>query len=82
MATQGQPPFLNHACVATRLLDKRRQMNDVKDLLIVRRAEYERSCEGLRQEEEELEANELKFQQSLFIFPNENEGKQLRAARM
>lgn len=83
-STQEQPQFLEHACVATRMLNKRRQLFDVKEILIARKAEYDKKMEEFKLQEEELGIKDLKFQQSLVkfqLFSKENEIRQQRAAK-
>ena len=86
MATEAsnQPQFLKHACDATRMLNKRRQLFDIKERFAVEKAMYDERCEVLRQREEELSKRDLEFQTKLIrfnLFIKENELKQKKLTR-
>jgi hypothetical protein len=83
-ARRSQPEFLEHACIATRLLDGRRQLFDVKERFNEAKAEYELKSEILRQKEEEHRHRDLEFQANLIkfeAFSKKNESAYLRATK-
>lgn len=79
-----QPEFLEHACIATRMLDKRRQLFDLKHEFAAQRSKYDEQCVILQQKEELLNQRVLVFQDSIVKFEllsKEHESKCERAAK-
>lgn len=78
------PQFLEHACDATRILNKRRQLFDIKERFVTEKAKYDERCKQLRQAEADLSKRDLEFQAKLVrfeIFTKDNESKQKKLAR-
>ena len=81
---RAQPQFLEHACIATQMLSKRRQLFDLKDYYVAVSAEYDRKSELLRHKEDSLALREFSFQNDLVkfeAFSKENESKHVRASK-
>jgi hypothetical protein len=81
---QSQPDFLQHACIATRMIDKRRQLFDLQLKLDAEKVEYDRKCNLLQQKEEDYRRRDLAFQQSLVkfeAFSKKNESTYLRSSK-
>ncbi|KAL7472555.1 hypothetical protein ACHAXS_012925 [Conticribra weissflogii] len=85
MATiEAEPEFLQHACIATRMLNKRRQLYDVKEILVALKEESKAKIREYDKQEDKLRKKDLQFQESLAKFEllsKGNESKQLRAAK-
>jgi hypothetical protein len=58
----AQPQFLEHACDATRILSKRRQLYDIKERVTTEKENFDRQNLILQQKEDELTKRELDFQ--------------------
>lgn len=58
----SQPPFLEHACDATRMLNKRRQLFDIKERFAAEELEYGERCKALEAREAEIRSKDLEFQ--------------------
>jgi hypothetical protein len=58
----AQPQFLEHACDATRILSKRRQLYDIKERVTTEKENFDRQILILQQKEDELTKRELDFQ--------------------
>lgn len=74
--------FLDHACTATRMLEKRRQLFEVQEALESQKDEFARKGDAFRRREEALRRKDLKLQESLIKFNKflqENESKRTRA---
>ena len=81
--SRTQPEFLKHACIATRMLNTRRQLFDLKNEVDAQKSEYDRKCAVLQQKEEALMLRELAFQRGVVnfeILSKNHESKQERAA--
>ena len=79
-----EPPFLEHAGDATRLLAKRRALFDAKERLAAEKEKYEARCRSLDQKEEDLKDRDLAFQRRLVklkLFAEERQLKQERLAK-
>lgn len=75
---------LEHVSPATRLLEKRKQMQEVQDALDAQKAEYARKEEIFKRREENLRKKDLELQEALVLFNKflkENEAKRRRADR-
>lgn len=76
--------ILEHVSPATRLLEKRRQMFEVQDVLHQQQAGFARKEELFRRQEAALKKKDLDLQDSLIKFSKflqENDGKVTRAER-
>jgi hypothetical protein len=58
----AQPQFLEHACDATRILSKRRQLHDIKERVATEKENFDRQNLILQQKIDELTKRELDFQ--------------------
>lgn len=84
MATEAEPEFLENACIATRMLSRRRQLYELKETLVTLKKEFHAKISDYEQQEEQLRKKDLQFQESLVKFESfckENESKQLRTAK-
>lgn len=82
MTPLREPGFLEHAGVATRFLDKRHQLYDLKEEFVVQKQLYDRRCEELCQREEQLAKKDIAFQRSLVKYEaltKSNQSQQHRA---
>jgi chromosome segregation ATPase len=73
-----------HLTAATRLLEKRREMNEVEQALNAQKDEYQMKMESLQQRREELERKEYQLKSSLLKFDKflkENDSKRARALK-
>jgi len=69
---------------ATRLLEKRREMNEVEQALAAQKEEFQMKMESLQQRREELERKEHQLKESLLKFDKfllENDSKRNRAVK-
>ena len=64
------PQFLEHACDATRILNKRRQLFDIKERFAAEKVKYDEKCKLLRQAEVDLSKRDLEFQAKVFAHDN------------
>ncbi|KAL7509009.1 hypothetical protein ACHAXN_006043 [Cyclotella atomus] len=76
-AHRSQPEFLQHACIATRLLDGRRQLFDLKERFNEAKAEYDLSENDYQRRDLEFQANLVKYE----AFSKKNESAYLRATK-
>lgn len=81
MTPLREPGFLEHAGVATRFLDKRHQLYDLKEEFVVQKQLYDRRCEELRQREEQLAKKDIAFQRSLVKYEALTKSNQLQQHR-
>lgn len=84
MVTEAEPEFLEHACIATRMLNRRRQLYELKEIIFTLKEESHAKIRDYEQREEQLRQKDLQFQESLKkfeFFSKENKSKQLRAAK-
>jgi len=63
-----QPGFLKHACIATRMIDKRRQLFDLQEQFNKEKVKYDKKNEILLREEEEYKRQDFEFQHNLLKF--------------
>ena len=70
MATPDEPKFLARACDATRILNKRRQLFDIKERYAAERAQYDERCKMLEQKDVELKKRDLEFQAKVGLKAN------------
>lgn len=84
-ADRTQPEFLEHACIATRMIDKRRHLFDIEEKLKAEKIDYDRKSELLRREEEDHHLRDIEFQQNLIKFEKafivKKESAYLRASK-
>ncbi|XP_065831494.1 coiled-coil domain-containing protein 42 homolog [Oscarella lobularis] len=74
----------DHLTAATRLLEKRREMNEVEQALNAHKEEFQMKMESLHQRREELERKEYQLKSSLLKFDKflkENDSKRARALK-
>lgn len=74
----------DHLTAATRLLEKRREMNEVEQALNAQKGEFQMKMESLQQRREELERKEYQLKSSLLKFDKflkENDSKRTRALK-
>eukprot|EP00957_Ditylum_brightwellii_P077246 5870114-Ditylum_brightwellii.AAC.1 len=79
-----QTVFLEHACTATRMLEKRRQLFEVQEALEAQKEDFARKGDAFRRREEALRKKDLRLQESLIKFNKflqENESKRTRAIK-
>lgn len=80
----SKPEFLEHACIATRMIDKRRQLFDLQLKVNEEKVEHYKKCQTLCQEEEDFQRRDLEFEQSLVkfeAFSKKNEFNYKRATK-
>ena len=83
-AEEVEPQFLKHADDATRLLNKRRQLFDIKERFASEKEKYDEKIKDIEQREADLCKRDLDFQAKIVrfkIFITENESKQQKLAR-
>jgi len=76
--------FLDNACTATRMLEKRRQLFEIQDALDAQKDEFARKEDAFRRREDALRKKDLQLQESLIKFNKflqENESKRTRAMK-
>nr|XP_022337399.1 coiled-coil domain-containing protein 42 homolog isoform X2 [Crassostrea virginica] len=74
----------DHLTPATRLLEKRREMQEVEQALAAQKEEFQMKMESLQQRREELERKECQLKESLLKFDHflkENDSKKARALK-
>ncbi|XP_078599705.1 coiled-coil domain-containing protein 42 homolog isoform X1 [Branchiostoma floridae x Branchiostoma japonicum] len=74
----------DHLTPATRLLEKRREMQEVEQALAAQKEEFQMKMESLQQRREELERKEYQLKESLLKFDKflkENDAKRARAVK-
>ena len=74
----------NEYCTSSRILEKRRQLEEAQDELEAQKDEFTRNLESLRRREEALRQKDLRLQDSLIKFNKflqENEVKRTRAMK-
>ena len=82
--TMQEPIFLDNACTATRMLEKRRQLFEAEEALESHKDEFARREDAFHRREEALRKRDLKLQESLIQFNKflqENENKRTRALK-
>jgi len=72
MREQSNPKFLEHACIATRMIDKRRQLFDLQETFHVEKKNHDAKLAILKQKEDEYERQDMEFQKKLIHFENNN----------
>mmetsp|Transcript_13056 Transcript_13056/g.45270 ORF Transcript_13056/g.45270 Transcript_13056/m.45270 type:complete len:300 (+) Transcript_13056:157-1056(+) len=75
---------LEHVSPATRLLEKRRQMFEVQEMLEFQKQEFSRKEDVFKRREEKLKKKDLELQEQLIRFSKflqENDGKKQRAEK-
>jgi len=78
------PIFLDNACTATRMLEKKRQLFEAEESLEAHKNEFARKEDAFHRREEALRKRDLKLQESLIQFNKflqENENKRTRAMK-
>ena len=81
---RSRPEFLEHACIATRMIDKRRQLFDLQLKVNAEKAKYHEQCQSLCRDEEDFQRRDLEFKQSLVkfeAFSKKNESIYKRATK-
>ena len=76
--------FPNHACTATRILEKRRQLLEIQDALEEQKDDFARKVDAFQRREDALRKKDLRLQDSLIKFNKflqDNESKRTRAIR-
>lgn len=76
--------FLDNACMATRMLEKRRQLFEAQEALKSQKDDFARKEDAFHRREEALRKRDLKLQESLIQFNKflqENENKRIRAMK-
>jgi len=76
--------FNDHACTATRILEKRRQLSDVQEALETRKEHFYQQTEVFQRRECMLREKDLRLQESLVKFDKflkDNETKRARAMK-
>jgi len=76
--------FPNHACTATRILEKRRQLLEIQDALEEQKDDFARKVDTFQRREDALRKKDLRLQDSLIKFNKflqDNESKRTRAIR-
>ena len=76
--------FPNHTCTATKIMDKRRQLLEVKKTLEDKKDEFARNFVAFKRREDALQKKDLSLQESLIKFNKflqDNENKRTRAIR-
>lgn len=79
-----EPVFLENACTATRMLEKRRHLFEAQEALEMQKEEFARREDTFHRREEQLRKRDLKLQESLIMFNSflqENENKKTRAIK-
>lgn len=82
--SQSNPKFLEHACIATRMIDKRRRLFDLQEKFHVEKRNHDVKLSTLKQKEDDYKRRDLDFQKSLIQFEalsKDNESAYTRATQ-
>ena len=82
--TPNQPQFLEHACDATRILNKRRQLFDIKERHEHEKKEYDAKCKVVEEKNKEITKRDLEFQAKVVraeLFAKDSKAKQEKLAQ-
>ena len=81
--TPNQPQFLEHACDATRILNKRRQLFDIKERHEHEKKEYDAKCKVVEEKNKEITKRDLEFQAKVVRaeFAKDSKAKQEKLAQ-
>ena len=82
--TPNQPQFLEHACDATRILNKRRQLFDIKERHEHEKKEYDAKCKVVEEKNKEITKRDLEYQAKVVraeLFAKDSKAKQEKLAQ-